>query len=349
MKVRRYISGDRWFIAPGLVIAAGLALMIAGRLCGAPPAVPPASSDAAEQPSEYKDTAPLGYGRLSEPAPVPFASQASFSVPVSPLTLATTEITLDTRRFPVGSTTRVSMTITGLTDGLAGFDVTLEATGGLEASNIQMPAYGLTTVTEDAGQVRIRAGDLTSVVEGAPGPFELFSFALTGTDRGIHTIDLVPGATLRLDDDSGASLLPQATFIPGEYEVTELVPIGVKFVVSLVTPRSDAQLRAAVISVGTTTKAKIDELLGTDSKTTRKPFKYRLKIGRQSATQVEIYPKLLLTVETVRSDLVVKVRVSSLFDYLKTQFRTLVASDPLTSIVSYHVHRVGGSTDEAEP
>lgn len=349
IKVRRYIFGDRKYVGPAILVVVGLALIIAGRVFAEPSSLPPASRDALPEVSEYKDTAPLGNAVLTEPLWDAFLSQASFGVPQGPLAIATTEITIESHRFPVGSTTRVSVRIAGLTDGLSGFDLTLEGSGGLRVSDIQLPPYGLAAVSFDGGQVRIRAVDINQAVEGALGPFQLFSFGLLAEGRGVHSINRVPGTPLRLDDDAGGSLIPQTNFMPGEYQVTGHLEIGIKFVVNLSTTRSVAQITSAMQAIESAMKAKIDALLSTAPATTRSPLAYELKVARTGPTTIQIYPDLYLAVDTTRSNAVIRSVVGGLFDDLKTEFRTAAAGDPQTSIESWHVHRPGGPSDEMEP
>jgi hypothetical protein len=103
-----------------------------------------------------------------------------------------------------------------------------------------------------------------------------------------------------------------------------------------------------MLGIQATMKGKVDELLSTDDKTQRRPFEYRLKLARKG-TLVQLYPDLILTVDTVRSNSVVRIRVLGLAAFLKTAFREAVAADPQTSIKSWHIHGALGVTDELEP
>ena len=135
------------------------------------------------------------------------------SVPVS------TIVTVESKALLNEVTSTNAVTISGLEDGLSGFDFILNSSKGLSITNIVTPAYGIVTVDVlTPNSTQIRAVDLSRLIEGTPSePFELFTFDLTAVDvGGTQTVTILP---VRLDDDSGFPLIPLATFLNGSYDV----------------------------------------------------------------------------------------------------------------------------------
>ena len=74
-----------------------------------------------------------------------------------------------------------------------------------------------------------------------------------------------------------------------------------------------------------------------------------MKVFETGPNTIQIYPKLVLTIETSRSDSVLNTNLAFLFGLLKTEFRNVVLTDSQTSIIDWHFHRDGESIDEIEP
>ena len=65
--------------------------------------------------------------------------------------------------------------------------------------------------------------------------------------------------------------------------------------------------------------------------------------------ELEIYPKIVILLETTRSEDVIRAALDDFYGAAKTKIRSLVASDPQTSIISWHFHLSTGSVEELEP
>lgn len=117
-----------------------------------------------------------------------------------------------------------------------------------------------------------------------------------------------------------------------------------KLVVHLDTTRTKQQIRNALAPVQQEYKTRIQQLIASDPQTTLVDWSYRLKVGR-----AEVYPKLVLILDTTRTEDQIRSALDPVYQDLKQSIRNLIASDPQTSIVSWHVHLSTGSVDELEP
>jgi hypothetical protein len=64
--------------------------------------------------------------------------------------------------------------------------------------------------------------------------------------------------------------------------------------------------------------------------------------------KIQIYPKIVIDLDTTRTEKQIRVALNSLYPGFKQHIRDLVASDPQTTIVGWHYHLSTGSVDEAE-
>ena len=120
-----------------------------------------------------------------------------------------------------------------------------------------------------------------------------------------------------------------------------------KLVVRLITLRSEQQIRIRLAPLQQEYKVRLQALAGADSQTAITGFEYRLKVAVRD-DQAEVYPKLVIVLDTTRTEPQIRSALDDVYADLKQSVRSLVASDPQTSIVSWHAHLSTGSVDEAE-
>lgn len=120
-----------------------------------------------------------------------------------------------------------------------------------------------------------------------------------------------------------------------------------KFVVVLDTPRSEAVIRSNMATLEQTYRDRIADAIAGDPQTTFTSATYRLKVAPRDGGW-QVYPKLILTVDTTRTRQQVHQVLDGIFDDLKADIRALVQGDALTTIVSWHRHLSTGANDEDE-
>jgi hypothetical protein len=64
--------------------------------------------------------------------------------------------------------------------------------------------------------------------------------------------------------------------------------------------------------------------------------------------EMQIYPKIVIDLETTRTEKQIRQALDDLYPDFKQRIRALVASDPKTTIVGWHYHLSTGSVDEDE-
>ncbi len=118
------------------------------------------------------------------------------------------------------------------------------------------------------------------------------------------------------------------------------------------TPRSALGLSAALngTTLRTQLENRITALAATDAQTPGVPsFRHRLKVFSVGVGRLDIYPKLGVTVDTLRTLEELQVEFATYIDDAKTDLRNVLAAFPDVLITGWHVHRVANSADEVEP
>ncbi len=125
--------------------------------------------------------------------------------------------------------------------------------------------------------------------------------------------------------------------------------LRLKIVAYLNTPGSPAQVRQALNDLQLRTKAenKIIALANGDPQTGVPDFDWKLNVD-QGTNEIIVYPKLIITVDTTRTDQQLLNALNSYFEDVKSHLRALLVSFPGTSINHWHVHRADGDRDEVE-
>ena len=119
----------------------------------------------------------------------------------------------------------------------------------------------------------------------------------------------------------------------------------VKLVVRLDTSRTEGQIRIRMAALEQTCRDRLQAVIASDPQTTLDAWSYRLRIAVRGGYG-EVYPKLVWTLDTTRTARQIRDVLEPLFDVLKADIRALVATDPQTAIVGWHVHRAHGCFDE---
>ncbi len=125
------------------------------------------------------------------------------------------------------------------------------------------------------------------------------------------------------------------------------VEVYPKLVALVATTRTEQQIRNRLSSLQQEYKDRLQALADADPQTTITGFGYRLKVGMKDGL-AEVYPKLVISLDTTRTEDQIRAALNDVFVDLKQAIRALVASDPRTSLVSWHYHLTTGSVDEDE-
>lgn len=65
--------------------------------------------------------------------------------------------------------------------------------------------------------------------------------------------------------------------------------------------------------------------------------------------RVEVYPKIVIVLETTRTEQQIQNALDAVFSHFKDRIRQMVNADAQTTIVSWHYHLSTGPVDEVEP
>ena len=65
--------------------------------------------------------------------------------------------------------------------------------------------------------------------------------------------------------------------------------------------------------------------------------------------RIQVYPKIVIDLETTRSEAAIRNALDDFFATAKTKIRAIVDADPNTTIIGWHYHLSTGSVDEVEP
>ena len=65
--------------------------------------------------------------------------------------------------------------------------------------------------------------------------------------------------------------------------------------------------------------------------------------------RMQVYPKLVIDLETTRTEEQIEAALDAVYDVFKDRLRRLADADPQTTIVGWHYHLSVGSVDELEP
>ncbi len=163
------------------------------------------------------------------PAPVPAPSPAPSPAPgpaptpspsFKPQTGST--ISLGELETAVGEIGSVEITITGLTNGLSGYDLIISLSDKAVAKivDVELPDFALLDVNKlSSSEVAIRAVDLKDIVPSGKAQTLLATLRIEGIELGMCTIDLIVNA---MDDDDGNPMEPR--ILPGYIEVVSNKP-----------------------------------------------------------------------------------------------------------------------------
>ena len=146
-------------------------------------------------------------------------------------------------------------------------------------------------------------------------------------------------------------VVPQPVFSAflGPSLQARVAELKLKLVANISTSATVAQVRQALSDLNLQTKAqnRIIALANGDPETGVPSFNWRLKIIK-SNFGVQVYPKLIITVDTTRTDEQLLGAINEYFNDLKGELRLMCNSFPNTFISSWHVHRIDGAADERE-
>ena len=152
--------------------------------------------------SENSDTA----------ASQPRQTQASASgeqVPTLPeSSIAGAAIVLGGASVGVGETTEIALTLSGVSDGLSGFDVVVTVEDGALAEILEadFPSFGLSETRRLASnQLRLRAVDLANIAGAETDPVKLVTLDILGKEPGSSQVTVTVNS---IDDDGGAAIRP---------------------------------------------------------------------------------------------------------------------------------------------
>ncbi len=123
----------------------------------------------------------------------------------------------------------------------------------------------------------------------------------------------------------------------------------IKVVGIISTPAMASQIQQALLNSGLRPQLenKLLQLAATDVETSITAFEWRLKVI-QADGEVSVYPKLVISGLTTRSNDQLLGSLDSYIVEVKTRLRSLASSFPATSITRWHYHLSTGSVDEVE-
>ncbi len=129
-----------------------------------------------------------------------------------------------------------------------------------------------------------------------------------------------------------------------------VLSLPLKLVVNLDTTTSVQQVRQSIINSGLQGQIedKLTALAAADLQTDVPSFDFNLKVIQQDEGIIQVYPKMIITVDTTRSVEALVGAIADYYDELKTRFRALVAASPSTTIAGWHHHKNGQTISEVE-
>jgi hypothetical protein len=128
------------------------------------------------------------------------------------------------------------------------------------------------------------------------------------------------------------------------------VQVYVKVVVTLDTTRPLGWLRnRGQSSVAAAYQSKYQGVVDADPDLAVLNWSFKWKAYVDGDGNTVLYPKLVADLDTTHTQREVMVLLDSIIDIMKQAIRDAYATDAQTTILSWHVHRSSGSSDEVEP